>query len=225
MIHNIIAPIRDTIADMTLFTGNDTRLAGVVVPITKAVQVKGAGSAPASRDVTFPASCDVSGRACYEEGRYFDLLPNDRYKTVAYFEQQTDVRYTGFKDGTKDKIMTFETDVRLVCWVNAKKLGYADCSVTGRIVLGMITALSARRGEMSRTSGRFDVEDEAFTNAVVEADVVRQLRRDASIFSRYTLPVVDLLYPWDFFALDIRCAFHVGRECFEAVAVGEEITC
>ena len=218
MIHTITTPIKTAISALTLFTsGTDTRIAGIVQPVTRVDKDK--------KPFTFPISCDVTGTACYEQGRYFDLLPNDLYRAVIYFEQLGDVRFTGYLD-SKDKTMIYETNLRLVGWINAKKLGSTDCAITSRIVLGIIKALTAVKGESNRKAGRLTVADAAFTGAIVEVDVVRQLRQDPSIFSRYNMPNGgQLLYPWDYFALDIAATLYVGRNCFDAVEADTEILC
>lgn len=217
MIHTITTPIKDAISDLPLFTdGTDTRIAGVVQPVTKKDKE--------GNRFTFPASCDVDGLACWEQGRYFDLLPNDLYRAVIYFEQLTGVRFQGYKD-SKDKIMIYQANLRLVGWLNLKKLGSTDCTITSRLVLGIIKALTTTKGETSRTSGKLSVQDATYTNAVVEVEPVQQVRQDQSVFSRYTLKETNLLYPWDYFAIDLACTLYVGRECFDEVTAGAEILC
>lgn len=203
---------------MPLFTtGTDTRIAGIVQAVEK-VDPK------TKQKFVFPVSCDVDGTACWEQGRYFELLPNDLYRAVIYFEQLTDVRFEGYKD-EKRRIMIYRTNIRLVGWLNLKKLGSTDCTLTARVVLGIIKALTVNQGEFSRNSGRFVVTDEAYTNAVVEVEPVAQVRQDKSLFSRYTLKETNLLYPWDYFAIELACVLYVGRECFDAVEAGTEIVC
>lgn len=217
MIHTIAEPIKTAISAMPLFTtGTDTRISGVVLPVTKKDKE--------GNSFTFPVSCDVDGKACWEQGKYFDLLPNDLYRAVIYFEQQTDVRFTGYKD-SKDTIMIYETDLRLVGWVNLKKLGTTDCAITDRLALGVIKTLTSNKGEISRNSGKLSVVDADYTNASIELVPVRQVRQDRAIFSRYTLKETNLLYPWDYFAIDMRCYLYVGRECFTEVTAGAEILC
>lgn len=217
MIDTIIAPIKTAIAAMPLFTtGTDTRIAGLVSPISKKDKE--------GKPFTFPISCDVDGTACYEQGRYFDLLPNDLYRAVIYFEQLSDVSFTGYKD-SKDKIMIYESSLRLVGWINLKKFGSTDCTITSRLVLGIIKALTATKGEISRESGQFAVSDANFTNAVVELVIDQQVRQNPNIFGRYTLKETNLLYPWDYFAIDLTCNLYVGRECFVEVTAGAEILC
>ena len=224
MIHTIVAPIKDAIAAMPLFTtGTDTRIAGPVIAVEKEND---------GRKFVFPASCDVDGRACWEQGRYFELLPNDSYRAVIYFEQLSGVRFEGYKDA-KDKIMIYTCNVRLVGWLNLKKFGSTDCSITSRLILGIIKTITATKGESSRTSGRFTVTDADYTNTVVDVEPVQQVRQDATIFSRYSVRrgntsdnfFKELLYPWDYFALDLACTLYVGRECFTEVVAGAEIEC
>lgn len=217
MIHAITTPIKDTIAAMPLFTaGTDTRIAGIVQPVNKKDKD--------GNRFTFPASCDVDGLACWEQGRYFDLLPNDLYRAVVYFEQLTGVRFVGYKD-SKDKTMIYQGNIRLVGWLNLKKFGATDCTITSRLVLGIIKALTVTKGELSRTSGQLTVSDGDFTNAIVEVEPLQQVRQDPSVFSKYTLKETNLLYPWDYFAIDLTCRLYVGRECFTEVTAGAEILC
>lgn len=216
MIHTIVTPIKDAIATMPLFTtGTDTRIAGIVRPSTRYKD---------GRSFVLPAAFDVEGRACWEQGRYFELLPNDLYRAVVYFEQLSDVRFEGYKD-SKDRIMIYQVNLRLVCWVNFKKMGTTDLTITDRLSLGVIKALTATKGEISRTSGKLTVTDGNFTNSTVEVEPVSQVRQDRSIFSRYTIKEDNLLYPWDYFAINLACTLYVGRECFTEVVAGEEIEC
>lgn len=218
MIHAITEPLKTAIATLDFYSGAEARLAGVVIPVTKTDKD--------GNRIVFPASCDVDGRACWEQGRYFDLLPNDLYKTVGYFEQRTDVRFTGYLD-EKDRIMVYQTDIRFVSWLNMKKLGQSDCTITARVVLDVIRTLTATKGETSRNAGRLAVTDAAYTNAVIEVEPVRQVLQDRTIFNRYSYQRSgdEILYPWDYFAIDFLTTFLVGRECFDSVAAGAEIVC
>lgn len=216
MIHAIVGPLKAAVENIALFTtGTDTRTAGVVIPVTRKV---------GDKRLTFPVSCDVTGATCVEQGRYLELLPNDQFRAVIYFEQRSDVRFVGYLDA-KDKLMRFDADVRLVGWLNLKKMGLTDCSITARVVMGIIKALTTTRGETDRNSGRLLITDGNYTNAAVEVVPVRQVRQDKSIFNRYTIPEDQLLYPWDYFALDLRCSLIVGRECFAEVTDDVEILC
>ncbi len=152
------------------------------------------------------------------------MLPNDLYRSVIYFEQLTDVRFETYKD-SKDKIMIYQVNLRLVSWVNFKKMGSTDLTIIDRLALGIIKTLTATKGEVSRTSGKLSVTDANFTNAVLEVVPVSQVRQDRSIFSRYTLKEDNLLYPWDYFAINLACTLYVGRECFTEVVAGAEIEC
>ena len=210
MIHAIVAPIKAAIEALDIAD----KVGGIVMPLTREVE---------GNSITFPVSCDISGQKCYEDGRYFDLLPSEAYKTVMYFEQRSGVRFVG-PEGPGNNKWVYETNVRLVGWLNAKKLGFTDCSITSRVVLTVIKALLPEQAEYSRNAGRFTVADGNYTNAIVEAEVVQQVPRDRNIFSPYTVEA-ELLYPFDYFAIDLKCFFEVGKECFTEVVTGTEINC
>lgn len=211
MIHAIVAPIKTAIEALDIAD----KVGGIVMPLTKEIE--------GQNNIIFPVSCDISGQKCYEDGRYFDLLPSESYKTVMYFEQRSGVRYIGPK-GPGSGTMVYEANVRLVGWLNAKKLGFTDCSITSRVVLTVIKAILAEQAEYSRNAGRFTVTDGNYTNAIVEAEVVQQVPKDPSIFSAYTVQQ-ELLYPFDYFAIDLKCFFEVGKNCFVEVVTGTEIEC
>ena len=215
MIHTIIEPIRTKLETLSFAD----RVAGLVIPVTQPTMKDGRKIG----QITYPVACDVTGARCWEDGKYFDLLPGDAFQSVLYFEQLSDTTLTGFKD-SKDRIMVFEADVRLVGWLNLKKLGYPDCSITSRLVLSIIKAIQETKGERARTAGKFTVTDAAFTNAKVEADFRGQKIRDRAIFSKYSF-YKELLYPFDYFALDFHVWFEVGKECFTEFALQAEITC
>src|SRR5690625_4983634 len=59
------------------------RYGGVVIPVTEVVE-----SDNGRERITFPVSCDIEGKECYERGNYFELALNDQYRSVAYWEIQ-----------------------------------------------------------------------------------------------------------------------------------------
>ena len=214
MIQTIIEPIKDAIGGMTLFDPNttDTRLAGIVTPARR-------------KEGVFPIASDVTGRACWEDGKYFELLPNDLYRAVVYFEQITDIIFDGYKEA-KDKTMMYSTNIRLICWVNLMKFGEASPDqITGRLALGIIKELTKVKGDVDRRAGLIPVTDVAFSGALVQVVPTAQIRNDAAIFNRYTLKETNLLYPMEYFALDMTCYLEVGRECFDEVVPGVELLC
>src|SRR5688572_11995058 len=71
---------------------------------------------------SFPVDCDVTNDDCLA-GKYTDLVPNSKYLSVAYFEDQ------GIRPVTQDvKDFTFVASLKLICWLNLKKLGKSNCS-------------------------------------------------------------------------------------------------
>jgi hypothetical protein len=217
MINIIIEPIKAAIESLDIIE----RISGLVIPID-VPQLKNGVKVGTN---TVPVALDVEGQQCYERGQYFDMLPNSKYKSVVYFEQQNDIDFTEFQD-VHDDIRIFETDLRIVFWVNHKKLGYTEDSITDRLVLTVLQALdqASETGEYDRKARRFDVTNANYTGAKVELMLSAQARRDKNIFSRYSFNP-ELLLPYDFAALDFHCWLQVGKDCVTPLTAQAEITC
>ena len=97
--------------------------------------------------------------------------------------------------------------------------------ITGRLALGMIKELTKVKGDVDRRAGLIPVTDVSFSGALVQVVPTAQIRNDAAIFNRYTLKETNLLYPMEYFALDMTASLEVGRECFDEVVPGVELLC
>ena len=152
----------------------------------------------------FPISCDVNGEDCAEGGqRLIDLIPNSEKKSVFYFE---DIGGAQFIDRTRNDL-NFQANLRLVGWLNMKELGKNQCSVTSLIVANVIRAL---------TQGKKTFNEDPFTRITIEIN--QQVLNNANIFSDYTYKETEtqyLMYPYDFFALDLRVFFSINENCMD----------
>lgn len=141
---------------------------------------------------SYPVSCDITADAC-KKGAYQDLCPDSKKKSVLYFEDkgiQEIERY-----GNKIK---FKAIIRLVAWLNLCLIS-DTCGSSGDYVIDVIKALPKTP---------FSTPD--FTG--ISIVLISQAERDVSIFSKYTYSetaVQYLLYPYDFFALDISIEFTI----------------
>lgn len=217
MINIVIETVRAQLQGLDLVDKN----AGLVKAVT--IPLKGANGFDTS--ITIPASCNAAGVPCYDKGREKDLLPGSRYSSVMYFEQQTDVTFTDYKDSS-DYTMIFEGDFRIVFWMNQKKLGYSDCAISDLFALTVIKRLTQGMSEFSRTGGRFDVTyPNIDPGAVLETRLTSQVSRSPAIFANYTGIETELLYPFDYLALDYHFWFMIGRECFTDLVKGAELVC
>lgn len=165
----------------------------------------------------FPVSCDISATDCFETGKYSQLVPNDAYKSVCWFEQNGDAPTQ--LSGAKAKVATATQNMRFVCWLNLKKLGYDDCKGTTRFELAVIKALSGSRSfTVDGITGRIDV---------VSTSVIQQDR--ARVFGRYSFAEARndavFFWPYGFFAVDLVCKVSVPVGCVDDLVSETEIEC
>ena len=171
------------------------KIAGLVSALT--FEIKGTDNTPVEK--TFPIACCVSADDC-KEGAYNELMPDSKYKTVIYFEdggvsferQESNWKY-------------YTSTLKLVCWINAAKILGDDCNegtactLAAHLIVEIIRALP----EFPENHTEFDH---------FYSEVTGQSVRDNSIFSAYTYDEKHtqyLMYPYDYFALDITTNFAV----------------
>jgi hypothetical protein len=149
------------------------------------------------RVISFPASVNTTLEQC--EGRYTDLLPDSKKKSVLFLEDRG-VRFVE-KEGRK---MHFRGSVNLVCWLNMPLLGYADQpSISGLAIASIIS----RFPDTPFNSGIFNM---------INIQVIGQEAKSVNPFSRYTIDETVkqfLMYPYDYFALAIDIDFMITKDC------------
>ncbi len=153
---------------------------------------------------SFPIACNVSGDECVNNGAYKDLTPNNSYKSVLYFEEAGGTQLTGIERGK----MHFRSQVRLVGWLNLKKMGLTDCQYSSTAVLQIIRELSAM------------IQPGNYGNKYIHLRVtgINEIEKSSAIFGRYTYDESInqyLVYPFDYFALNISVEFSVNPSCIE----------
>jgi hypothetical protein len=149
----------------------------------------------------FPIACDVTGKDCADATfRLSELVPNSKNKSVIYFEDISGVTFRGQERNE----FIFQARPRLVCWLNQKQLGKNECSITPLVVANIIKALG--------TNKRFN--DGLYIKAMIQ--VAGQVTKTPAIFQRYTYDEKTtqfLMFPFDYFALDIVVEFRINSDC------------
>ena len=148
----------------------------------------------------FPISCDLTYDDACTQGCYDELMPNSQYSSVVFFEDGSFnfIRQEGGK-------LIYESRLRLVAWLNYKKLTEGGCGSSGDYIISIIKALPAfpqNVGDMLRLS----------------ITVTSQAQRSSGVFSKYTFDELHtqyLMVPYDFFGLDIKTEFYLIPECVE----------
>jgi len=200
------------------------RISGLVTRAVQPVMVNVDGQLAKIGENVYPIADDLEGKQCFESGRYFDMLPSSAYKSVVYFEQTAPVQRLENKDN-KGKIWVFQTDVRLVCWLNLKKFGEENPGLADVAMLAIMKRVLETKGQTLEQSGNIPVNDDRLTNARLEVSILGQPVTDRNIFARYSISEIaeNLLYPFEFFAIDLRCRFEIGRDCFESILEADEV--
>lgn len=183
------------------------RIAGIVMTMSEQIPTENGTFVK-----KFPASCDVDGVDCDEAtSRYKDLIPNTSKKSVIYFEDISGVKFLRQERNN----LIFEARPRLVVWLNMKKLGKTDCSISSLVSADLIRRLLAN-----------SINTATFNR--VKIDVLGEPVKSNGIFSRYTFKEEEiqyLMYPYDYFALDLKVEFAVNENCIDAFTVGIEDEC
>lgn len=208
MIHTILDELKVKVLQLQFIE----RYGGLVIPVTSRAEDED------GRDisVTFPVSCDAEGRACYLSNNYYDLAPNDQYRSVAYWEIQGDMTSFVPVRGNRTAWHGFRQTARLVVWLNSLKLGDAkNCNTTGDYL--SILAINALQGV-------HDVKEVGYTDKA-RVRMVRKLRKSMDIFSAYSYSnrTELMLYPYDFFAIDFEVEWFVKRNCVPPETIYKKI--
>ena len=169
------------------------KIAGVVKPIT----YKETDQSGRVITKTIPVDCNVTHADCVNK-KYTDLIPNSQYKSVMYFEDQGTTRLS---DTPKD--FTFQSTLKLVCWLNLKKMGKTNCSNSALAVASVLNVLPTRY-----------FNNGVYTRMLIE--VTGQDIKSPQIFSRYTYDEEKtqfLMYPYDYFSLTVQVKFTISKAC------------
>ena len=176
------------------------KIAGLVTPITTK-----------QKDITkiVPFACGVQHRDCVS-GKYDDLVPNSRYKSVIYFEDQ------GVNFGlVKGDRQYFTSKLRMVVWLNMQKLGEAGCVLSNQVLLSIFATIP-----------QFPVN---FGNYLqMKITPVSEPIKNKNIFSPYSYDEAVnqyLIAPYDYFAIDFNVSWWMVLECLDTYVPDPAIAC
>lgn len=188
---------------------DDVGFADKVTGLVKVASVSDKNEAGQSIIRKYPISCDVSNTDC-EKGKYLDLVPSKKYKSIMYFE---DGGTSLVED--KGRFLSYSARLKLVGWLNANKLGSTLCSISGVAVAALIKKLP-----------RSFFHSGIYRNMRIVS--LNQDIKGVAIFSKYTYKeevVQYLMYPYDYFALNITVEFDIPVDCLEDWEEAVELNC
>jgi hypothetical protein len=190
------------------------RYGGLVQRVTKVDMVDQDSGLTTNK--SFPIAGSVDGRACWEQGRYADLVPNSNYTSLAYWEQLTPVIVDNIS-GAKDSLYRFQCRARLVVWLNLQKLGITSSAVSDAAAFQIIQAIEGKKTLAA-----------PLDNFQATFDFYERPAKDPALFSRYSYEeeVTNLgLYPYDYFALDFTVRIYANMNCDISLTTGAAIDC
>jgi hypothetical protein len=166
----------------------------------------------------FPVSCDVTGEACWESGRYLDLVPNSKYKSLVYFEEIQPLSANGLANKfPKDIRLKFTAVVRLVAWFNMPELGQENCSISGAAFGSFYTLFE----KLNKT--RLNLPFVAHSEFVFRS----QANKNENIFSKYTYDENSnlLFYPYDTLGMDYVINLYIDPKCLPKLEALDPVEC
>lgn len=174
------------------------RLAGLVKVMSGTVEV----SESSTKRIYIPIACDVTEADCMA-GRYQDLVPDASKRSVIYFEDMGGVQSLPDEQG----MMRFRANLRLVVWLNLSRMGLTDCDYSAMAALAIIKAIKQTK--------KYNNEGDFVHFNVV---AISEQEKSNAIFNKYSYEesiTQYLLYPYDYFALNISVEFAVNPNCIE----------
>lgn len=175
------------------------KIAGLVRALTKQREGK---------DITIPVGVGVIDDLQCDESTQRDMIPDNAYRCMVYFEDRG-LR----KIVQRTRGVSFESRLRLVCWINVEKLN-GDVAAADKIMQQFIGSL---------TSNLYN--DGPFIGVRHQVEAIPE--RGKTLFSAYTYPEgvrQYLMLPYDAFAIDIVTALRIRPGCEDEV-VENDVAC
>jgi len=148
---------------------------------------------------TFPVSWDVSS-SDLQKGKYKDLMPCSKYKSLMYFEDGGTTMLERIND-----IQFFQSNLRLIGWIDTSKFPQFKC--TNPLAPQMIIEIMEALPTAKKTEAPF---------LYMEIKVNSESVKSASIFGAYTYDEQStqyLFYPYDYFLLNISVRYGINYNC------------
>lgn len=95
----------------------------------------------------FPVASDVLAKDCDNLSVLQDLVPNDNYKSVVYWEELSPLTNVGYTQSKKFTEKKFKGTARLIVWLNLAKLGITN-SKDGFLVIPSLEKILTVKGKI-----------------------------------------------------------------------------
>lgn len=179
------------------------KLSGMVRPVSIAFPTSTPGRVVYK---TFPIACDVPYEGCQADTMNKDMIPDDTKRSIIYFED-------GGVDFEKreNNLMFFNSRLKIIGWINLRKFKHSGCSLSSTIVTRIIRKLPTQ-----------PVNNGIYTRLHIVS--ISQAVKHPNIFSPYSYNETEtqyLVYPFDYFALNISVKFAVNKNCLNEIELDD----
>ncbi len=143
----------------------------------------------------YPVACDVTNKDCTSLSIDHDLVPNDQYNSVVYWEEVTPMTNQGQTKTGRFNEKKFKGVARLVCWINMAKLGIDPCT-------SLVDAVAELENLVSR---HVKMLTGTYSGRILKIEPKGMVKHDINtIFGKYDYNEKKnyYLYPFDYFAID-----------------------
>ena len=158
---------------------------------------------------SYPIYCGLNDQC--ETSKQMPLIPDHKIKSLFYFEDLRGITVNDINGG----FINYTATVRLVGWVNPKKLGSTDCNITAPIQTDLINIL------MSKT-----VNSGIYQKIKVRGISIPTKNESIFLNYKYSDKFVTLLdKPYDYFAIDMSIEFSMHKNCASSFIPNTPIEC
>lgn len=85
------------------------------------------------KTVRIPLTKNSNVRECLENGKYKDMLPNDKYVSTFFLIRKGDIKNGGNLGSRKRDIWKIKGNFKVIGWINCEKLGYSNTEIAEKI--------------------------------------------------------------------------------------------
>lgn len=181
------------------------KIAGLVRPLRMEVKT---GDTKAMK--TYPVATDISSEQCIS-GHYKDLIPDAKYRSIIYFEDNGCT--LTYRNG---RWVGFESRLLLVGWLNMAKLFNCQTQTgSAQVILSILSQFP-----------EFTISDDVYREFKIIA--VSEQPKTNAIFGKYSYDEIKnqyLMYPYDYFALNIASTFKINLDCITEFQIDQCTKC
>lgn len=164
---------------------------------------------------TFPVSMALTEAQCFDQGKYANLVPDERYKSVSYLEGLNSPAQITFKD-PKSHIAIITQAAKLVVWLNMAKLGRTSQVDVGLMALAAVAALQGLYAvSYGGANGRMDVDRAS----------IRMDRNGSFGGYSYTDKIGLFMWPFAFFSIEFNTVTQLPKSCLTEIENLPAINC